>query len=139
AATGIQEVPGGGDWGYQEGESDKKWRKTCLGGFHRSPIDIRASDVDYAFLPRMHFVNYDNARPVNVTNNGNTVVIDGFKNWGDQQPHLKGGGLRHRYVLHQMHFHWAQKDHEGSEHKIGGLYYPSEVRDLEGIYFEMII
>ncbi|KAK6045644.1 carbonate dehydratase, eukaryotic-type, partial [Cooperia oncophora] len=45
-----------------------------------------------------------------------SVVIDGFKNWGEQQPYIKGGGLKHRY-----------KDHEGSEHKIGGLYYPSEV------------
>ncbi|KIH67331.1 carbonate dehydratase, eukaryotic-type [Ancylostoma duodenale] len=93
----------------------------------RSPIDIRASDVDYALLHRMHFVHYDHAGPVNISNNGHTIVADGFETWGIKQPYIQGAGLKHRYRLVQFHFHWAQHDHLGSEHKIGGLHYPAEL------------
>ncbi|VDO94652.1 unnamed protein product [Heligmosomoides polygyrus] len=95
--------------------------------FLQSPIDIRASDVDYALLHRMHFVHYDHSGPVNISNNGHTIAADGFEGWGSRQPYIQGGGLRHRYRLVQFHLHWAQHDHQGSEHKIGGLHYPGEL------------
>ncbi|VDM58193.1 unnamed protein product [Angiostrongylus costaricensis] len=92
-----------------------------------SPIDIRAADVDYALLHRLHFIHYDITGPINIVNNGHTVKVDGFDKWGSKQPYIQGGGLRHRYNLVQFHFHWAQHDHHGSEHKIGGLHYPAEL------------
>ncbi|KAJ1348482.1 hypothetical protein KIN20_003789 [Parelaphostrongylus tenuis] len=93
----------------------------------QSPIDIRASDVDYALLHRMHFVHYDIDGPINIVNNGHTVKVDGFDKWRSKQPYIQGGGLKHRYKLVQFHFHWSQHDHHGSEHKIGGLHYPAEL------------
>ncbi|PIO71599.1 carbonate dehydratase, eukaryotic-type [Teladorsagia circumcincta] len=103
------------------------WNITPSHAAYKSPIDIRASDIDYALLHRMHFVHYDHSGAVNVTNNGHTVAVSGFDKWGPRQPFIQGGGLKHRYNLQQFHFHWAQHDHQGSEHKIGGLHYPAEL------------
>ncbi|XGW32695.1 hypothetical protein V3C99_017324 [Haemonchus contortus] len=123
----IEGIHGDAGWGYKEGNGPETWQKTCQDGFRQSPIDIRASEVDYALLHRMHFVHYDQTGPVNVTNNGHTVAVNGFENWGSRQPYIQGGGLKHRYLLLQFHLHWAQHDHLGSEHKIGGLHYPAEL------------
>ncbi|KAK6766493.1 hypothetical protein RB195_026039 [Necator americanus] len=117
----------GAHWGYRDHNGPENWQKTCQDGFRQSPIDIRASDVDYALLHRMHFVHYDHAGPVNISNNGHTIIGDGFEKWGVKQPYIQGAGLKHRYRLVQFHFHWAQHDHLGSEHKIGGLHYPGEL------------
>ncbi|WKY15086.1 hypothetical protein Q1695_000530 [Nippostrongylus brasiliensis] len=114
-------------WGYGDDIGPENWQKTCQDGFRQSPIDIRASDVDYALLHRMHFIHYDHAGPINLSNNGHTVSADGFEDWGAKQPYIQGGGLKHRYRLVQFHFHWGQHDHQGSEHKIGGLHYPAEL------------
>ncbi|MFH4984763.1 hypothetical protein AB6A40_011472 [Gnathostoma spinigerum] len=46
---------------------------------------------------------------------------------GTHKPEVSGGGLDQRYRLIQYHFHWAQHDHEGSEHTLGGLRYPAEM------------
>ncbi|KJH46154.1 carbonate dehydratase, eukaryotic-type [Dictyocaulus viviparus] len=92
-----------------------------------SPIDIRAADVDYALLHRMHFIHYDNIGPIHIVNNGHTVKADGFDRWGSRQPYIMGGGLKHRYNLIQFHIHWGQHDSHGSEHMISGLHYPAEI------------
>jgi archaellin len=36
----------------------------------QSPIDIRASDVDYSAMEQLHFVNYDKKGVVTVENTG---------------------------------------------------------------------
>ncbi|CAJ0609587.1 unnamed protein product [Cylicocyclus nassatus] len=117
----------GHHWGYREHTGPENWPKTCQDGFRQSPIDIRAADTDYALLHRMHFVHYDHAGPLNISNNGHTIIGNGFDQWGLKQPYIQGAGLRHRYRLVQFHYHWAQHDHLGSEHKIGGLHYPGEI------------
>ncbi|VDL69735.1 unnamed protein product [Nippostrongylus brasiliensis] len=91
-------------WGYGDDIGPENWQKTCQDGFRQSPIDIRASDVDYALLHRMHFIHYDHAGPINLSNNGHTVSADGFEDWGAKQPYIQGGGLKHRYrLLHLVH------------------------------------
>ncbi|KAK6015496.1 carbonate dehydratase, eukaryotic-type [Ostertagia ostertagi] len=65
----------------------------------QSPIDIRASDVDYALLHQMQFVHYDHSGTVNVINNGHTVAVDGFDEWGSEQPFIQGGGLKHHVTF----------------------------------------
>jgi carbonic anhydrase len=42
-------------------------------------------------------------------------------------PEIYGGMLDQSYRFIQYHFHWAQKDNEGSEHTLGGLRYPAEL------------
>ncbi|EPB80412.1 carbonate dehydratase, eukaryotic-type [Ancylostoma ceylanicum] len=116
----------GGHWGYPDNNGDN-WPKLCKVGLRQSPIDIRAPDVEYVLLDRMEFVHYDHIGPANISNNGHTIEADGFENWGEKQPYIQGAGLKYRYRLVQVHFHWAQYDHLGSEHKIGGLHYPAEL------------
>ncbi|VDM67835.1 unnamed protein product, partial [Strongylus vulgaris] len=91
-----------------------------------SPIDIHASDVDFALLDKIRFVNYKESGTVNITNTGHSIMIDGFESWHKKQPYVEKGGFRYRYRLAELHFHWAQND-SGSEHAIGGLRYPGEI------------
>lgn len=46
------------------------------------------------------------------------VTLNGRK----QQPYICGGALRsnERYIFHELHFHWTDKDDSGCEHKING-------------------
>ena len=40
---------------------------------------------------------------------------------------LSGGPLGKKYKFEQFHFHWGDKDSEGSEHRLNGQMYPAEV------------
>lgn len=40
---------------------------------------------------------------------------------------LSGGPLAKKYKFEQFHFHWGDKDSEGSEHRLNGKMYPAEV------------
>jgi len=40
---------------------------------------------------------------------------------------LSGGPLSKKYKFEQFHFHWGDKDSEGSEHRLNGKMYPAEV------------
>lgn len=40
---------------------------------------------------------------------------------------LSGGPLAKKYKFEQFHFHWGDKDSEGSEHRLNGQMYPAEV------------
>lgn len=40
---------------------------------------------------------------------------------------LSGGPLAKKYKFEQFHFHWGDKDSEGSEHRLNGHMYPAEV------------
>ena len=42
-------------------------------------------------------------------------------------PILSGGGLTHKYKFSQVHFHWGQKNSEGSEHRVGNISFPMEM------------
>lgn len=43
---------------------------------------------------------------------------------------LSGGEQDGEYVLEKVIIHWSLNDYAGSEHKVGGLAYPVEVRNL---------
>ncbi|CAJ0604738.1 unnamed protein product [Cylicocyclus nassatus] len=113
-------------WGYSEENGPDTWPETCLEGIRQSPIDIRASDVDFAYLDKMIFTNYDKTGPVSIRNNGHSVTVEGFEDWNENEPYIEGGGLKYRYRLAKFHFHWSQNAF-GSEHAIGGLRYPGEL------------
>ena len=41
---------------------------------------------------------------------------------------ISGGGLDGEYVFSCVHFHWGEDDTQGSEHFLGGVNYPLEVK-----------
>uniref|UniRef100_A0A1I7VPE2 Carbonic anhydrase n=1 Tax=Loa loa TaxID=7209 RepID=A0A1I7VPE2_LOALO len=55
------------------------------------------------------------------------VIGSGFETWGQERPHISGGGLNGTYQLSQFHFHWSQQNDTGSEHTIASLHYPGEL------------
>ncbi|CAD6189339.1 unnamed protein product [Caenorhabditis auriculariae] len=116
------------EWGYSEKDGPDSWKGKCQEAYGRqSPIDIRATDVDYTPLHRLHFIHYDHPGPVDIFNSGTSVVVSGFGDWGSKQPIVQGGGLKHRYKLAQFHLHWGHHDAVGSEHTLGSLHYPAEL------------
>ena len=57
-------------WGYGETNGPHTWTETCAEGFRQSPIDFKASELDIAFFPKIHFVHYRRAGSVKVRNTG---------------------------------------------------------------------
>ncbi|CAO4385803.1 unnamed protein product [Caenorhabditis nigoni] len=114
-------------WGYDVENGPETWQGKCQNHLKQSPIDIRAPDVDYVLLHRMHFMNYDMDGKIELSNTGRTLFAGGFEHWQHRQPMIQGGGLKHRYKLVQFHLHWGQNDAVGSEHALGSLHYPAEL------------
>ena len=44
---------------------------------------------------------------------------------------LEGGPVAHKYALQQFHLHWGKTANSGSEHRVEGKMYASEVSDPE--------
>lgn len=69
----------GGDghntWGYYDHDGPEKWPRSCQDGIRQSPIDIRASSVDYAIMNELQFVDYDKADRVTVYNTGHGGMV----------------------------------------------------------------
>ncbi|CAB3401019.1 unnamed protein product [Caenorhabditis bovis] len=122
----MQSASGEG-WGYGKQDGPHSWPGTCQNHLRQSPINIRANDIDYTPLHRLHFINYDYDSTVEVQNTGKTLIVKGFDKWMLKQPMIQGGGLKHRYKLAQFHLHWGQNDDVGSEHSLGSLHYPGEI------------
>uniref|UniRef100_A0A9J2PCE3 Carbonic anhydrase n=1 Tax=Ascaris lumbricoides TaxID=6252 RepID=A0A9J2PCE3_ASCLU len=114
-------------WGYEDENGPHTWKGVCQTGARQSPVDIRASEVDFDPLPRIHFINYAHSGPITIENNGHSVMASGFDKWGDKRPYIYGGGLNHKYELVQYHIHWSQYNNSGSEHTVASLHYPAEI------------
>uniref|UniRef100_A0A1I8B487 Carbonic anhydrase n=1 Tax=Meloidogyne hapla TaxID=6305 RepID=A0A1I8B487_MELHA len=115
-------------WGYDDHNGPHTWGKHCRHGTRQSPIDIRTSNLEFAYINQLHFVNYDQSGAVELKNNGHGVAISGFEKWEPRQrPYIYGGGLTGKYLLLQFHFHWTHDHLYGSEHSINNLHYPVEV------------
>ncbi|KAL3124274.1 hypothetical protein niasHT_006662 [Heterodera trifolii] len=115
-------------WGYDDDNGPHKWGKQCQHGTRQSPVDIRTSNLEFAVINELQFVNYDVSGAVEIKNNGHTVVVSGFEKWQNRQrPYIYGGGLNGKYLLAQFHFHWAADHDDGSEHTVNALHYPIEL------------
>uniref|UniRef100_A0A0N5AXA0 Carbonic anhydrase n=1 Tax=Syphacia muris TaxID=451379 RepID=A0A0N5AXA0_9BILA len=115
--------------GYTELDGPDKWNGTCRTGKRQSPVDIQASSIVWdSTLPRMHFVNYGvTSGRLFLTNDGHSILVNGFDKWGQDQPYVYGGPLSTEYFLTAFHFHWGLDAANGSEHTIGTLHYPGEI------------
>ncbi|CAB3401018.1 unnamed protein product [Caenorhabditis bovis] len=117
----------GEGWGYSEHDGPHTWPGACQNHQRQSPINIQADDIDYEVILALNFDNYEKSGKVEISNTGRTLLVSGFEKWKKKQPAIKGGGLKHRYVLSQFHLHWGQTDDVGSEHALGSLHYPGEL------------
>ncbi|XP_058811546.1 putative carbonic anhydrase 3 [Topomyia yanbarensis] len=96
----------------------ENWGGNCDFGRRQSPIDITYKAAVKGTYPELIFQNYD--KPLvnaSLVNTGHTIQI----NLADTSTSIYGGGLRSKYILEQLHFHW------NSEHTIDGTRYALEL------------
>ncbi|XP_058444998.1 putative carbonic anhydrase 3 [Malaya genurostris] len=94
------------------------WGENCDFGKRQSPIDITYKAAVKGSYSEFIFQNYD--KPLvnaSLVNTGHTIQI----NLDDASTSIYGGGLRSKYFLEQLHFHW------NSEHTIDGTRYALEL------------
>lgn len=131
----IQAARAAGIWCYET--QDPKcgplhWKdvsKSC-GGESQSPIDIdRRKTRRDGYLDEISFEGYDQAPPGRwrLMNDGHTVImsLDGAST--AEQINITKGGLQDIYRGLQFHFHWGDRNRNGSEHTIDGRRYPMEL------------
>lgn len=119
-------------WGYEDTDETTygpsywyKYADTC-NGTKQSPIDIMTSTAQIMSGVTMSFSGYDSVSSGTFTfkNNGHSVQVN--TNNHDMRvtkTDLPGAN----YILEQFHFHWGKTDNTGSEHKVDGMFYPTEI------------
>lgn len=71
--AGASTAHGHGEhWGYESHNGPNTWPDICQTGQRQSPIDINPAMVDFANIPKMHFVNYNRSGNVVLKNNGHS-------------------------------------------------------------------
>ncbi|XP_055522589.1 putative carbonic anhydrase 3 [Wyeomyia smithii] len=96
----------------------ENWGGSCDLGRRQSPIDITYKASVKGAYTEFIFQNYDKLfEDVSLVNTGHTIQI----NPSDTSIAIYGGGLRSKYILEQMHFHW------NSEHTIESTRYALEL------------
>ncbi|XP_063980906.1 carbonic anhydrase 13-like [Diachasmimorpha longicaudata] len=104
----------------------------CVGK-HQSPINIEEHIVKNVSFPQLQFLGFKSSRGCSIENNGHTVMMKMNKTDG---PSIFGGPLgSHEYVFEQLHFHWGENDHEGSEDLINNHSFAME---LHAVFYNKI-
>jgi carbonic anhydrase len=118
----------GSTWNYDDDDCEcgpRNWPGEPKGN-KQSPIDLQISKMKTVGLnDPLKFVNYDKPISGQLVNTGHSVQFTPEARIN--APEIYGGMLDQSYRFIQYHFHWAQKDNEGSEHTLGGLRYPAEL------------
>ncbi|XP_044732511.1 carbonic anhydrase 2-like [Chrysoperla carnea] len=101
------------------------------GAKRQSPINIidnRIRQFPYHSEKPFNFENYF-LMPNSVTlkNTGHSVELKFNYSDPSTRPFIEHGGLKYRYVLDQLHFHWGNTNLRGSEHAINSRYYAAEI------------
>ncbi|KAK2709386.1 carbonic anhydrase 12-like [Artemia franciscana] len=109
---------------------------SCVGK-QQSPVDIKTADVMDKEMPDLIFTNYDSPlSKLIVENTGKSaqasvaLLARATARDGHNSDKITVGGadLNNTYEFEQFHFHWdLDSPNDGSEHKIDGKGYPSEV------------
>ncbi|XP_015127607.1 carbonic anhydrase 15 [Diachasma alloeum] len=104
----------------------------CVGK-HQSPINIQEHIVRNVSFPELKFFGLESLRGCYIENNGHTVMLKMNKT---ERPSIFGGPLgSHEYVFEQLHFHWGENDHEGSEDLINNHSFAME---LHAVFYKKI-
>ncbi|XP_012215868.1 carbonic anhydrase 2 [Linepithema humile] len=116
----------GQEFGYEGRNGPSNWGEdfhACIGK-HQSPINIEEHNVKNVSLPPLKLNGIDNLY-LFMTNNGHTVML---KTNDSRAAILSGGPLGDNiYVFEQLHFHWGENDHEGSEDLINNHSFSMEM------------
>ncbi|KAM8836926.1 uncharacterized protein AB9W97_002363 [Spinachia spinachia] len=117
-----------GDWCYSGCyHSPQNWADLShfCGGQRQSPVDVVAGDVKTDLrLLNFAFVNFSSPHVIkSIVNNGHTVkcMLE------PDEVEVSEGGLNGTYSALQLHFHWGDEHHPGSEHTVDGYRYPMEM------------
>lgn len=110
-------------WGYEEPNGPNRWPRQCQEQTHKqSPINIDTEEAKEHTrpLPPLTFTNYDkNARLATVYNTGHTARV--LAEWKRSPPPTVSGGHLPEgstFAFRELHFHWGETHHHGSEHRI---------------------
>ncbi|EDO42126.1 predicted protein, partial [Nematostella vectensis] len=96
-------------------------------GKRQSPIDIVSNETKFdSTIPPVK-VHYDPFTKGKLTNTGHSVSFSGESDASVPTPDITSGPLSHKYKFAQFHFHWGKDEKEGSEHRVDGKMYPSEM------------
>nr|XP_055113764.1 carbonic anhydrase 4 isoform X1 [Symphalangus syndactylus]XP_055113765.1 carbonic anhydrase 4 isoform X1 [Symphalangus syndactylus]XP_055113766.1 carbonic anhydrase 4 isoform X1 [Symphalangus syndactylus]XP_055113768.1 carbonic anhydrase 4 isoform X1 [Symphalangus syndactylus]XP_055113769.1 carbonic anhydrase 4 isoform X1 [Symphalangus syndactylus] len=99
-----------------------KWGGNCQKD-RQSPINIvtTKAKVDKK-LGRFFFSGYDKKQTWTIQNNGHSVMM-----LLENKASVSGGGLPARYQATQLHLHWSNFLHNGSEHSLDGEHFAMEM------------
>ncbi|XP_032891778.1 carbonic anhydrase 7 isoform X1 [Amblyraja radiata] len=114
-------------WGYGDDNGPLNWHKKFpfAQGNRQSPINIVGAEAVYNPDLGPVTISYSGCSSMSICNNGHSVVVE-FEDCNDKTA-VSGGPLDHPYQLKQFHFHWGQKQQQGSEHTVDGKNYPGEL------------
>ncbi|EFX88180.1 alpha-carbonic anhydrase [Daphnia pulex] len=118
--SGSESLP----WNYEDSDNWNKVFDSCNGRY-QSPINIDPSKAIKKSSPNLVFGNYDHSWPMNITNDGHTVILDLSTN--GKIPFIRGGGLPDEFNFAQLHFHWGGDSGRGSEHLIQSKRFSGEL------------
>ncbi|XP_022194482.2 uncharacterized protein LOC111052156 [Nilaparvata lugens] len=94
-----------------------------------SPINVNYSNTRKVILPELSWENWKK-KPLKMElfNTGHTLLLAGL--WRKNKPMLSGGPLPTQYKFLQLHFHWGNKDGEGSFHTFDNEALPLELHAI---------
>lgn len=110
--------------------SPSNWGKiseNCL-GYSQSPVNLHTY-IAKPSAPGQPLIidGYDSIpSSVSVENSGHSAAFR-FKFRNDKPVRFLGGPLKVAYILDNVHFHWGEDDHAGSEHLLNSRRYSAEV------------
>lgn len=92
-------------------------------------ISLHNTKIDDKVKPLTYSGHWTTNCQAIIENTGKSAQLSFHKKTTDQRPYISGGPLSkrsssfskvggERYIFEQMHFHWSENDHFGSEHRI---------------------